>query len=274
MTSMLELDRSVSLDDAANELCLVLGFRSVKAYQQWHGLLVDDWPGPITIAHMNTPRCGRPDVEDEAYRAIVGSGSFPQPCQKEGVLVHYDKSRFPKSWLDNWPEIQEKTFKAYADMGGRMRETLDENAAHIRVWATQGAGWIGLAQFNNRSCSGSVFHQLSYSYIPNDLVNQMCRLHTHEFGHNVNLQHTRGGVMNPTILSGPFNGWERGDPSYDTLVRFFGGEPLDPDKPEEKDNYLMIGGKKAEIIGAGTPSGPFRVRFSSGSNQDWFGELK
>ena len=82
--------------------------------------------------------------------------------------------------------------------------------------------------------------------------------------------------MNPTILSGPFNGWERGDPSYDTLVRFFGGEPLDPDKPDEKDNYLMIGGKKAEItgFGTGTPSGPFRVRFSSGSNQDWFGELK
>jgi hypothetical protein len=48
----------------------------------------------------------------------------------------------------------------------------------------------------------------------------------HELGHNAGLDHSRGGVMNPSIVSGLAPSWA-GDPSEPILNRYYGGEPIE-----------------------------------------------
>lgn len=225
----------------------------------------DGLVGERTIHAMTTPRCAHPDFADEELAAYaesvsfqnvaelldvtpeaaecichaharlkaVGRGSWPMPCQKEGVTVSIDTSAMPES-IDierMWREM----VITYGLIGVRLIRAEPGERANIRVFWVRGRGWIGLAEFNNQSCGDSVFCQLSYTYNPN--FAQVFVLWMHELGHNMNLQHTRGGVMNPTILNvgGKVMRWTDSDPSYRTLVRYFGGDPIpdiDPDEPE------------------------------------------
>ncbi len=216
--------------------------------------------GPKTDAVMGQPRCWHPDFPDAGLAAVdlnddqavsrvgrsleldadlvrclcgahgrmleaVGSGSWPMPCQKEGVTVSWDTSSAPRG-LDT-DALWDMVVKAYANIGVRLVKHTGSGQANIRVWWRVLAGsTIGLAEFNNRSCSDSVFCNLDPGYFPNLL--QVAELLKHEWGHNMNLQHTRGGTMNPSIMTVRSIEWSRDDPSYRTLARYFGGEPLDP----------------------------------------------
>jgi hypothetical protein len=101
---------------------------------------------------------------------------------------------------------------------------------------TSGSSTIGLAIVPGapQACGDRVWARFAERYQPSDIVNQWARLVAHELGHNMRLQHTTGGIMNPSILSGPFttNAW-RNDPSYGILARYFGGVPIldQPDEP-------------------------------------------
>jgi hypothetical protein len=59
----------------------------------------------------------------------------------------------------------------------------------------------------------------------------------HELGHNSGLGHSRGGVMNPSIINGLPVSWKN-DPSESQLRKWYGGEPvpggnpLPPDTPQ------------------------------------------
>jgi hypothetical protein len=218
--------------------------------------LPDGVLGDYTRATLTQPRCGHPDFPDSEIRGAdsraiaealqispeeaqsvkdmhhsledskaIGSGSWPMPCQKEGVTVSYDTSRAPRG-LDT-DKLFAANAKAYADIGVRLVRHTGGGRANIRVtWEVLQGSVIGLAQFNSQRCSDSIFCKLDPGYFPNFL--QVGGLFQHELGHNMNLEHTRGGVMNPSITQFREIVWSPSDPSYRTLTRFFGGEPVDP----------------------------------------------
>jgi hypothetical protein len=180
-----------------------------------------------TIKLFDVPRCGHPDYDNPALLGKVGSGSFPEPCQKAGIKVHINKSRMPAVLVPKWPDIQKQVFAAYHQIGANLIEVENAADAHITVWWEVLFGsTIGMAQFNSESCSGKVWCKLDPGY-----TGLMFELFAHELGHNNNLNHTRGGIMNPSVIEVNPKAWNKSDPSYNTLVRYYGGEPITPDNP-------------------------------------------
>jgi hypothetical protein len=185
--------------------------------------------GPATNQLFNTPRCGEPDYykpEVLGQRAAIGVGSWPEPCQKAGIKIHINKSKMPSVLVSRWTDIQKKVFAAYHKIGANVVEVANANEAHITVWWEPLFGsTIGIAQFNSQSCSGKVWCKLDTGYT--DMVDT---LWCHELGHNMNLNHTSGGVMNSFIMRVD-ELWATTDPSYKTLVKYFGGQPVGPVEP-------------------------------------------
>lgn len=193
--------------------------------QKHHGraLMADGLVGPSTRELFTIPRCELPDFGFGA--AAEGTGSWPTPCQKTGVKFHVNKSGMPSGITSRWPEIQSQVVKAYGKVGLKLIEVARAEDANIRTFFGRFlGGTIGLAQFNGESCSDNVTCKLSSSYVGHN-----AGLLKHEWGHNCNLGHTRGGTMNPSILPeiNADASWATNDPSYRTLVRFFGGSPID-----------------------------------------------
>jgi hypothetical protein len=155
------------------------------------------------------------------------------PCQKEGVTFSVDTSRQPPSMRDRWPAIQLDVVSDYARLGVKLTEVGYGQNANIRIsWESLdrvGRGVIGLAEFNNETCSDSIFCKMDPDYYPDD--DQIRQLLQHELGHNMNLPHTQGGgIMSPSITDG-WVGFGSSDPSVPRLKRYFGGEPVDPPPP-------------------------------------------
>jgi hypothetical protein len=202
---------------------------AVASFQDFNGLSVTGDLGPATLELLGAERCAVPDYPDPT--AAVGTGSWPQPCQKGGVKFNVDLSRCPQP--DQVEELLAGCMKAYADVGVRLVRVEPSAGANINVlWQVLAGSTIGLAEYNGESCGDNVFCKLDPGYWPN--LRQVQCLLLHEWGHNMNLQHTRGGIMNPSIISvDEFNGWQtfRDDPSVPVLRRYFGGEPLDPVTP-------------------------------------------
>lgn len=160
--------------------------------------------------------------------AVVGSGSYPEPCQKAGVKVHVDLKNANSRTRKIMSNVLKRVFLAYAMIGLKLVLVDNAEEAHIRISFRHGSRWIGLAQFSNGTCSGWVFHYLDINYCESAHEDQVARLVCHELGHNVRLNHTRQvaqNVMSPVIGRG-FNGWQENDASYPTLVDFFGGVPI------------------------------------------------
>ena len=124
----------------------------------------------------------------------------------------------------------------------------------------------GFAYFNNATCgdhvTSNIDSTLSYS------LGRLTGLRTHEFGHNLNLQHEfrspqsgHRSIMSYSQDNTPFQGYRLGtdpywvnspgnaveDHSWNVLRRFFGGEaappinPIDPDPdpPTNPDNVVI-----------------------------------
>ena len=184
--------------------------------------------GPATNQLFNTPRCGEPDYfhPETKVKLVTGTGSWPNACAKTGVKVYYNKSRIPSAIKDKWPVIQAEVFQAYANIGLKLVEVSSYDEANIRVeWKSLAGSTIGLAEFNNESCSDKVFQYLDPNY-----TQYMFELHAHETGHNCNLQHCGGGksIMSPYIVAVNPHIWNTWDCSYSTLVRYFDGKPVEP----------------------------------------------
>lgn len=180
---------------------------------------------------MEVPRCGEPDFHDPDKLKAIGQGSWPQPCQKAGVKVHLNKSRMPSQIQID--AVMADVVAAYAAIGLKLVFVNTAQEANIQVfWTPLIGSTIGIAEFNNGSCSNQVTCKLDTGY-----AGYMRSLIAHEMGHNCNLQHTRGGIMNPSITPDPQPfGWHKTDPSYNTLVRFFGGEPIEQPTPPPPPN--------------------------------------
>jgi hypothetical protein len=186
--------------------------------------------GPLTVNLFDIPRCGLPDYHDPSLLGKVGTGSWPEPCQKAGVTYSVDKSGMPSRFKDTWDtQVLKPVVDTYGKVGLKLIPfTGTTGKANIRTSFTFLPGsTIGYSEYNSEGCSDSVFSHLDTSYAPNEATE--ADLVCHEWGHCMNLNHTRGGIMNPSLSNqDTFEGWTPSDPSWSTLVKYFGGEPIDP----------------------------------------------
>jgi len=185
-------------------------------------LNADGEVGPATRELFARPRCEIPDFGPGSGVSLQGSGSWPASCQKSGIKMFVSMAGCPVR--DEWPQIQADVLEAYRLIGLKVNIVDLQAKANVHVYFRSFfGGTIGLAEFNGQSCSDKVFCSMSSSY-----RGENRGLFKHEFGHNCNLSHTRGGTMNPYILdeTHPRAFWESSDPSYRTLVRYFDGAPV------------------------------------------------
>ena len=195
-----------------------------------HGrpLQCDGEYGPATRELMAQPRCGCRDYGPNV-QAATGDGSW-SGCHGIGdyhaATVYIDKSNMPSFLEDDFEEIWDNTVQAYDAIGLRWLRTMERSHAvnTIVSWET-GRGWIGLAIVGQRqSCTSDIWAKFDKGYRPGNLVRMWSGLFCHELGHNAGLSHTRGGIMNPYLLSLPAS-WED-DPSLPILTRKYGGKPV------------------------------------------------
>lgn len=128
--------------------------------------------------------------------------------------------------------------ETYRVLGCQHVRVLEKSKANINIYATNlGGNIIGRAWFTSGNCSDQVDHQIDKNYQPG-LVG-MCKLGTHEGGHNhgeghtFSGQNTHHGVMSydPPKL---FYGYSTGksphvlpkDPAIQSLIDKYGGVPV------------------------------------------------
>lgn len=200
--------------------------------------IADGAVGPATRELLEIPRCGAPDfaLTEEA----IGTGRWGQ-CkidlypQNNAITVAFDVSKMPAFLKAVFEQVWANVFAAYAELGlALVREDGNANA-NIRcrfTVPTQESGnmagnWIGLAivAWNGIQCSESNWALFDLGYQPQNVVSEWTTLIKHELGHGVGLQHSSGGVMNPSIVRGLPVSW-KGDTSYSTLAKWYGGEPI------------------------------------------------
>lgn len=180
------------------------------------------------------PRCGCPD-----FQVNNGSGSWPVGCHPDWpnnhtFHVYFNFNTQPNHWKSVFEEAWLLVEQAYADIGMVFVKTDNRSEANTIVTWQRGSGWIGLAIVpNNPRCGQTIWakydNRYGTSFDRQTLIYQLAYLMAHEFGHNMGLSHSRGGIMNASLSRGVFTPtmW-RDDPSYPILKRWFGGESSPP----------------------------------------------
>jgi hypothetical protein len=225
--------------------------------------------GPATIQLLESPRCGFPDFGPGVH-AATGSGSWPAGCHRawpenHAFGIHLDKQGMPGYLEPVIDECIRRVFEAYQNIGIFFFLTKSKSDANTLVTWTRGRGWIGLAIVpRSPGCSDRIWAKFDNRYRPGKLIDQWSRLLAHEWGHNMGLSHSNGGIMNPSISSGFFSDdqW-RSDPSFSQLKRWFGGERIlddddggdddDDDKPDPPSDKIVIRGELKITVGDGEP---------------------
>ena len=208
--------------------------------------------GPATDALMHLSRCPMPDHppppgatfdygEEGINRAVEsmqrafasGSGSWPMPgCDPDrqgvhSIRVRIDPANMPSTIRAYHERALAEVVKAYAEIGIAVRYILAasgdcEIAKRFESLAGSVIGWNEFP--SSDTCQQEISGRLDTGYAPSNWL-LWANLECHETGHGVGLQHTRGSIMNPSILLVEPMTWV-GTPSYSTLKRYFGGEPI------------------------------------------------
>ena len=178
-------------------------------------------------------RCGCPDygpgvqpaTGDGSWKGCWGIGDF------HAATVYVDDSGMPGFLKPLWDRVFAGAVAAYERIGLRWILTDDPDDYNTKIsFTSRSRGWIGLAVVGqSQSCSSTIWAQFLSTYHPSNVLARWTELVMHELGHNAGLQHTRGGIMHPSISGSPLT-WI-GDPSETILKRYYGGEPIEP-RPE------------------------------------------
>jgi hypothetical protein len=212
--------------------------------------------GPASEAVMDMKRCAMPDYAPppnatfhydlpelqaavESYQrfaeAKTGSGSWPVGCDPQRKDVHSvvvgidisNASSFQKGIMADVLKYVEET---EAEIGQAVRHVLSGSSApqHDVKFQFISGGVIGFAYFPEpNECRQTVTARIDNSFDARLAV--LAELLTHEYkGHSDGLEHTNGGIMNPSIGSPTSRASWIGDKHEATKRRYFGGEPLTP----------------------------------------------
>ena len=234
-----ELDK-LTLNDQVVQLA-VLSFQELDANlvplvgaHHRRAPIYDGLVGPATRQLAELPRCSVPDFPPPD-KAKLGVGSWPSSgCDPEAkgrhsIRVSIDWSGANKTVRDYSPQALQAVVAAYRDVGLSVRYTDGNTQAEIvKSFEHMSFGIIGWNYFPNPGTCSKIDGRLASNYVPS--MELWANLECHETGHGVGLPHTRGSIMNPSILlTWPLT-W-RGSPSYPALKDYFGGEPFEPPAP-------------------------------------------
>ena len=192
--------------------------KAVKTFQRWFGLKADGIVGPMTLRAMETPRCGCPDVIDEA-------NSTHKMYMRMQSVIEANMARWNKKGL---------TYAVHSYVGGGLSKKTQEEifAGAFKAWddvcginicrvsSTSKADLVlstGSGRRHNFDGRGGT---LAWAYLPNGRDNQLLmrfdlaetwvhnprdrgillfNVACHEFGHMLGLTHSkkRGALMAP-----------------------------------------------------------------------------
>ena len=220
---------------------------------------------------LDKPRCNVPDVPipkefddqldfDLELKQVIARMRDTEPALGQGnwkrchnvgdfhsasVAIH--SAGMPRHVEPYFKQIMTRVQKEYSKFGclfrfienGKDYLTGEDFEGNINIdfsFVSRSSGWIGLAIVGKgETCSGQIWCKYLATYKPSDILTEWTTLILHELGHNCGRGHTRGGVMNPSIVRG-LGKWAEGDPSYSWLQAQFGGEAVgtpDPPTPPE-----------------------------------------
>lgn len=199
---------------------------------------VDGEVGPAMQDLFSRDRCGMADYGEAAEEPAVGAGPW-KTCHAIGNFhaVSIRVTNEPPPFLAPlFPEIQRRVTAAYDEVGLRIYWDARPPVNIEFTFVGQSNGWIGLAQLGNNSmgCNSGIWCKYLNRYrggSSNDqIIEQWTTLIKHELAHNCGSGHTRGGVLNASILNGLPTSW-RNDVLWPWLSGRFGGEPVQSDEP-------------------------------------------
>ena len=192
--------------------------------------------GPATLALADLPRCGCPDYGLEYGLENAGSGGWNDcdpgkvfPDAEHSIAIKFDETNAPAKWRGYMDQVKQNAINISADMGLAVRHlpaNTNENYQSSCIFRFISGGVIGFYYIpRGNSCSRVPQGALDTSFQPD--VQMASLLWIHEgLGHGVGLPHTRGGIMNPSIIRVPIT-W-RNDPSFNRMRSMYTGKPLQP----------------------------------------------
>lgn len=227
---------------------------AITSYRDFFGLPMAAG-GSLTLdlaESLAADRCGCPDYEEASGEMdATGRGSWPVGCHpsypnNHAFTIQVDKRNMPGFLHPVFEAAFELCRKAYRDIGIAFIREDNNSRANTLATFERGRGWIGLAIVpRGPKCGQRIWAKFDVRYQPRDLLNMWARLLAHEFGHNMGMSHSRGGIMNPSIVGGVFTptAW-RGDPSESILRRYFGGQPIPDTTPDDDTKPFDWSGAK------------------------------
>jgi hypothetical protein len=221
----------------------------------FHGreLEADGDVGPASEAVMRMARCAMPDYAPppeasfhyddpelqkavESYQQFAeeykgGNGSWPKGCDPNvanyhSVVVRLDSSSASTHQKGILKDVLKMVEDTEAEIGQSVRHVVDgsyTNPQHDVKFQYIAGGVIGFAYFPTpNTCQQTVTARIDNSFNASTPV--LAELLTHEYkGHSDGLEHSRGGIMNPSIGNPSVRASWKGDPHQQTKFRYFGG---------------------------------------------------
>lgn len=200
--------------------------------------LPDFAPPPNARFHYDDP--GIQAAVESMQRAAAFTGSYWRGCDSarpdiHSLVIGIDAKNAPSVFLQNQEKILEARRACAAEIGVAVKFVINpqslEGLQQYQVYKNIPGGVIGMNYFpNSNSCGRIPNGSMDSSYNPSNWQYHAC-LGCHESeGHGFGFNHTRGGIMNPSILlTWPLT-WKN-DPSWNVAKQYYGGVPLTPPTP-------------------------------------------
>jgi hypothetical protein len=166
----------------------------------------DHAPPSNASFHYDDPSLQRAVETYQEWAAATGSGSWPaagcDPSNQgfHSIRVNIDLARCPAKIKGYMAEALKAVVAAYAEIGLSVRYTHDGSDCEItKQFQSIPGGVIGWNEFPRpNTCSQTINGRLDSDFQPG--VEDWANLECHETGHGVMLEHTNGGIMNPSLL--------------------------------------------------------------------------
>lgn len=200
--------------------------------------LPDHPPPPNATFHYDDPELQRAVESQQAAAAFVGSywkGCDPARPDVHSLVIGIDIRSAPSNFLANQDKILEARRACAAEIGVAVKFVINPESTsglqQLQVYRNIPGGVIGMNYFpSSNSCGKIPNGSMDSSYNPSNWQLH-ANLGTHESeGHGFGFNHTRGGIMNPSIvLVWPLS-WKN-DTGWSQVKRYYPGTPLDPTTP-------------------------------------------